>query len=370
MSYLAAGASTQSRARRPLPEGWDPVVVDRSGAEETWANPAHKISCTWALDQGGPIFGYTMSGDTFARMLGPGSIVSEDEILAAQILVETVGPFLAGEDHVVRFFANGSDACDCAIRLARYATGRDRFLSYGYHGSSVIFAHPPQNGGVPSVIHWHTDIEFGYPLTRDDMPGSPAAIIVEVPSDDERAREYLASCREMCDLTGAVLILDELVTGFRLALGGAAEYYGVKPDLACYGKALANGRPIAALVGSRKLMEPLEDRVFYSNTYNGDPFNCAHLIATLNRLTTGKDTIYPYIWGIGNQLRQAMLDVGITLSGHAPRTYINMPEEERRKFCAEMVRRGIVMDRPNYATLAHTEKHVELTRRAAETVLG
>ena len=377
MSFLSAGASTQSRANRPLPDGWQPLVVNRHGVEEIWLLEwavTHKIHCTWVFDQGGPVLGYDAVAPSIG-LYGPGSVVSFQEEMAAKLLAETVGPFLATSDNTVRFFANGSDACDAAVRLARYATGRDRFLSVGYHGSSVIFGHAPQNGGIPDAYtKLRFDMEFGkdagYLREAFHDGGLPACLIVEVPSDDETAREYLAVCRRLCDATGALLVLDELVTGFRLSIGGAAEYYGVRPDLACYGKAMSNGRGIAALVGNREIVSALADRVFFSNTLNGDPYNCAHVIATLNELGRNGGSIYPHIWGIGETLRTEMARVGIDIAGHAPRTYIKMPEEARRRFCAAMVAEGIVMDRPNYSCWAHTERHVALTRQAAERVLA
>ena len=252
MTVLAAGSSTQSRARRALPEGWAAHLVHRGGIYEEWSVVTdagerfnHRIEPTWVLDQGGPVLGFTSQRNSFTRPLllyvaqqseryglyGPGGIVADVEENAAHFLIDTIGPFLLPkpDELKMRWFANGSDACDAAVRLARGYTGRDLFISIGYHGTGSIFIGPPQNAGVPkSLADDRIDLVFG------DSKGLQAAftehgqkiacIIVEVPSTDEQAKSFLALCAELTQKSGAVFILDDVVTGFRLALGGAAEY--------------------------------------------------------------------------------------------------------------------------------------------------
>jgi glutamate-1-semialdehyde aminotransferase len=334
----------------------------------------HHIATTWTFDQGGPVLGYADDTLKPARgtMCGPASIASMEEYIAADLLADTIGEYINGDTLGVRWFANGSDACDAAVRLARYATHRDEFISVGYHGSSVVFATPPQNGGIPECIaEDRLDVNFGdIGLLEPIVTPETACLIVEVPSMDEKAVGFLHLCRDLCDRYGALLILDEVVTGFRLSIGGAAELYGVKPDIACYGKAMSNGRAISAVVGEVSLMEPLVDRVFYSNTYNGDPWNLGYVIATLNILRQNGDAIYRHLWAIGSLLKTELKGVGVTVAGHEPRTALSFEiEEKRRAFCAEMIRRGIVMDRPQYTSYAHTDADVYRTRQAAEEAL-
>ena len=377
---LVAGASTQSRARRPLPDGWNAVALSRDWCRETWDVATrdgrhfhHLIRCTWVFDQGGPVFGYREPHLVFTY--GPMGIASYLERDAADLLGEIVGPFHRGGTLGVRWVANGSDACDMAVRLARFNTGRTRFISTGYHGSSVIFAHPPQCGGVPDVImKMRTDVEFGDGAgLKKAFAGrdKPACFIVEVPSTDEKAREFLTLGRALCDTTGALFILDEVVTGFRLALGGAAEHYAVPPDLACYGKALANGRPVAAVVGDSVIMQALAFQVFYSNTYNGDPHGMLLALLTLRELQGDAESIYPHLWAIGAELKSGLNGIGVPVVGHAPRSAIAIPDEaKRREFCARMIEKGILVDRPNYASMAHSIKHTRWTIHAAEEVLS
>ena len=368
---LVGGASTQSRARRPIPWEWA-ECIDRQGCMETWSTPGGlKKLITWTFDQGGPIFGYMNRPSGLARnMLGPGSIVSELEVEAAILLRRLVAGHMASDDLLVRWLANGSDACDMAVRVARAVTGRKDVISVGYHGSSVVFAAPPQNAGVLyGATEFTHHVLFG---DRDALArwGPPAAVIVEVPSTDEKASEYLSTIRGYCDTTGAVFILDDIVTGFRLALGGAAEHYGVRPDLVCYGKAMSNGRGISALVGHADYMRFAEDRVFYSNTYNGDPFNCGEVISTLIYLEANKGDVYAHLWNMGADFKARMNAIGVPVIGHAPRSAIAFPDEKvKAEFSRRMILRGIIMDRPNYISTAHHDVHLKASVEAAEEVV-
>lgn len=390
MSVLTGGASTQSRCRRPLPEGWEPRVVRRGAISEAWkvkrqdgSEFTHGITVTYVFDQGGPVLGATSPLNNKTRpllrtverlagatgMSGPGSVVSDLEIRAAKLLTSIVGPYVADGDLEMRWFANGSDACDAAVRVARAATGRDKFVSIGYHGNSVVFAHAPQNAGIPKSED-RIDVPFGDTQLMEESIRGAACIIVEVPSTDEDARSFLTACKRACEREDAVFILDEVVTGFRLALGGAAELYHVTPDLACYGKAMSNGRGISALVGWPKLMDELAERAFHSSTYNGDPWNCAHVVGTLSYLQKTPDT-YEYLWRMGRRLIDGLGEVGVKCIGHAPRSALFFPsEDERRHFCAEMVRNHVVMDRPNYISLGHDEDAIAKTAEAARKALA
>ena len=375
---LTAGASTQSRARRPNP--WPGArVVNRSATRETWELPSGKYMnmLTWVFDQGGPVLGYTCRTNALTRrildrvvveegngMFGPGSIVSALEVEAAHALVDAVGGVFPGGSLGVRFFQNGSDACDAAVRVARAATGRKRYASIGYHGSSQLFATEPQCGGIlKGAVDGRTMVEFGDMMAlAAAVTQETACVIVEVPSIDEVAATFLLQVKDACDFLGALFILDEVVTGFRLSFTGAAGHYGVTPDLACYGKAMSNGRPVAALVGNRRVMDALVNDAFYSCTMNGDPQGMAHVLGTLQALR-GMD--YRCLWTTGEKLRSAMAGVGVQVIGHAPRTVSQIGPEVKKG----MIQAGVVMDQPNYATFAHTQEDIEDTAAAAEIAL-
>jgi glutamate-1-semialdehyde 2,1-aminomutase len=178
-----------------------------------------------------------------------------------------------------RFGKTGTDATTAAIRLARAFTGRDNILICGgYHGWADWSVE--RNLGVPDDVKKHT-------LRRDSgyLPvsgGNFAAVIVEPESNPP----YLKALREYCDRTGTILIFDEVITGFRFDLGGAQKLFGVTPDLATFGKAMANGMPLSAVVGRKDIMAKMAppDNIFYSGTFFGETLSLAAGIATIRKL--------------------------------------------------------------------------------------
>ncbi|KKM74823.1 hypothetical protein LCGC14_1396440 [marine sediment metagenome] len=391
MTSLVGTTSTQSRVKRPLPPGWNVEVIGRKAVGEKWQVTNgdgqrffHNINCTWVFDQGGPVLGYTtksnpetkdllavVSDAERAGLFGPGAVASQIERQAADKLIELVGSFIQGDLVSMRWLANGSDACDAAVRLARAYTGRSAFVSTGYHGSSVVFGHEPQNGGIPDAYtSERVDVPWGDSQALSvalETGADKACYIVEVPSEDEDAQSFLTHARRLCDRTGTLFIIDEVVTGFRLAMGGAAETYQVKPDIACYGKAMSNGRGISAVVGSGSILEALLDRVFYSNTYNGDPYNCAHVLGTLLTMESLGDELFGQLWGLGDELRLEMNKSGLTCVGHGPRTAL--VGADYSELSIELVKAGFMVDRPNYVTWAHTLNHVRRTGSAIRKIL-
>lgn len=348
----------------------------------------HEITATYVFDQGGPILGYTAihsmrASSVLSRvrnltnnagMYGPGGVATHLEHSAMDLLCDTVGPFLlpGRNNSAGRWFANGSDACDAAVRLARAHTDRMPIISIGYHGSSSLFSHKPQNAGIhPGQTADIYRVEFGDSdlLMRMSEARPLAGIIVETPPVDEDVIPFLRACRSICTTHGALLILDELVTGFRLDIGGAAQRYGIPPDLACYGKAMSNGRGISALVGHRSVMELLVDKVFYSNTYNGDPYNCAHVLATLEYLIARGGAVYPAIIAVGTDLKTGMRELGVPILGQPTRSVIDDEWENATMFKRDMVKNGILMDRPNYASTAHIGAPLLRTLEAAAEVM-
>jgi glutamate-1-semialdehyde aminotransferase/spore coat polysaccharide biosynthesis protein SpsF (cytidylyltransferase family) len=196
----------------------------------------------------------------------------------------------------VRFGKTGTDATTAAIRLARAFTGRDRVLICGgYHGWADWSVE--RNLGVPEDIRRLTKrIQFG---AIDGLNLSNyAAVIVE----PESHPEYLKHLRDWCDRHGTVLIFDEVITGFRFDLGGAQKLFGVTPDLATFGKAMANGMPLSAIVGRKDIMKRFEppDNVFYSGTFFGETLSLSAGLATIRKLE--REEIIPQLWRTGTHL--------------------------------------------------------------------
>ncbi|MDO5399561.1 MAG: glutamate-1-semialdehyde 2,1-aminomutase [Eubacteriales bacterium] len=224
------------------------------------------------------------------------------EVEMAQLMVQLVPNI-----EMVRMVNSGTEAVMSAIRLARGATGRDKIIKFEgcYHGhsdcllvsagSSALAGGCPSSAGVPEDIVRHTlTAQFNRLDTVEDLlkeyPGQVACVIVEPVAANMGVvgpePGFLQGLRNLCDSYGALLIFDEVITGFRLALGGAQAYYGVRADLVTFGKIIGGGMPVGAYCGSRKLMEQVAPcgPVYQAGTLSGNPVAMAAGLAQLRYL--------------------------------------------------------------------------------------
>lgn len=260
-----------------------------------------------------------------SRELARGSVFGAQHVLendAAEIFLDTVG-----WAERVRFGMTGTESDQAALRLARAATGRTKFVRFSgtYHGwiDNVLMVMDGDRPAAASAgqLGKYLDDSFVLPYNNLDALTALiaeeghdiAAIIVEpvmcnsgaIPPKDG----FLAGLRALCDRAGIVLIFDEVITGFRVALGGAVERFGVTPDLAVYGKAIAGGWPVSALAGSAELMDLFATGgVNHSGTFNSSVPACAAVIATLTMLRA--DRPYERIEDHGTRLMSALTELG------------------------------------------------------------
>ncbi len=182
-----------------------------------------------------------------------------------QEVAEQLAAAIPGTESV-RFFKSGAEAVSAAVRVARVYTGRDRVVTCGYHGWFDWCQH---EAGVPQCVReLRTEVPFNdvAALAREVKQAGPvAAIVLEPVIDGPPDSTWLQAARDVASRCGAVLVFDEIKTAFRIALGGAAELYRITPDLVVVGKALGNGFPIAAVCGSRDVMDAVT-RTWISST--------------------------------------------------------------------------------------------------------
>ena len=245
------------------------------------------------------------------------------EVEIAQLMVEMV-PGL----EMVRMVNSGTEAVMSALRLARGATGRDKLIKFEgcYHGhsdcmlvnagSSALAGGHPSSSGVPvgaardTLTAQFNDLSSVQALLEANR-GEVAAVIVEPVAANMGvvgpAPGFLLGLRELCDQHGALLIFDEVITGFRLAPGGAQEYFGVKADLVTYGKIIGGGMPVGAYGGSRALMEHVAPcgPVYQAGTLSGNPVAMAAGLAQL-RYLHDHPQVYTHINDMGASLAQDM----------------------------------------------------------------
>jgi len=208
---------------------------------------------------------------------------------------------------MVRFGKNGSDVTTGAIRLARAVTGREHVAVCGYHGwHDWYIGSTTRNLGVPkstqALTHKfiYNDIKSLAGIFKR-YKNKVAAVIMEPMNYFEPQAGYLESVKKLTHQNGALLIFDEIITGFRFDLGGAQKLFGIVPDLATFGKSMANGMPIAALVGKRQYMEKVKD-IFYSFTFGGEALSLAAAIATIKEIE--RKNVIKKIWQRGKYLQE------------------------------------------------------------------
>ncbi len=304
------------------------------------------------------------------------------EVEVAEALVEMV----PGAE-MVRFLKTGSEATTAAVRLARAATGREHVAMCGYHGwHDWCIGHTTRNAGVPRAVR---DLTHQWPYNDLDSlrallsanSSDIAAVIMEPVGVEPPAPGFLEGVRALCDDHGAVLIFDEVITGFRLARGGAQEHFGVVADLAVFGKAMANGYPLAAVAGRSALMEQIASSVFISSTFGGDTVALAASLATLQRIRAGG--VIEHLWRQGARLIEGFNalasehEVPARMIGLAPRRVITFAaaggadaNSLKGLVWQECLDRGILLGNANFVSLAHDDAAIEETLTAFDGALG
>lgn len=311
----------------------------------------------------------------------------------------------------------GSEAVQAAFRLARAATGRSKILKFEghYHGwlnNTLVSYHAPEaamgplesphivpacEGQPPSeyaetlVLPWNR-LDLLEETFAEKGPEIAAVIAEPILANSGcimPAEGYLEGLLDLCRRWGAVSIFDEVITGFRIALGGAREYFGLQPDLSVYAKALAGGFTLAAVGGRRRMFDVLrEGKTIHAGTYNGSPVNLAAGIATLDVLSADPDA-YTRMHAYGNAIRKTFEKGakarGLTLCTSGVGTIftihfgVSVPPTHYRecalvdtdlytRFRAQMLEDGIQLlpDGRWYVGLMHTEKELALTQAAIQ----
>ncbi|HVV36065.1 MAG TPA: aminotransferase class III-fold pyridoxal phosphate-dependent enzyme [Acidimicrobiales bacterium] len=288
---IPLGTQTLSKSPTQFVQGVNPIYLQRGAGAHVWDVDGNEY-VDYPMALGPVILGYAEPDVDAAikRQLDDGITFTLMHPLEVEV-AERIVAMCPGVE-AVRFAKSGSDALSAAVRGARACTGRDQVLVAGYHGwHDWYIGTTTRNGGVPKVVQALTST-FAFNDLADlervlaEHRGEVAAVIVEPAALDLPAPGFLEGVVELAKAAGAISVFDEVITGFRLAPGGARERYGVTPDLSCYGKALGNGMPISAVGGTWDVMRVFED-VFFSGTHGGEALSLAAARVVLDTLADG-----------------------------------------------------------------------------------
>jgi glutamate-1-semialdehyde 2,1-aminomutase/spore coat polysaccharide biosynthesis protein SpsF len=277
------------------------------------------------------------------------------------------------------------DLIPCA-EIARAATGRDHLLFCGYHGwHDWHIGATTRNKGVPAAVSALTHA-FPYAnlaaleelLATNDV----AAVVLEPVGIVSPPDDYLQGLIDVAHRYGALVIFDEIITGFRLSLGGAQEYYGVAPDLATFGKAMANGMPLSAVVGKRELLLECEE-VFFSMTFGGEALSLAAALATIEILE--RDAVIPQLWlhggvlstGLERLIAEYDLSAIVSCQGPFPRAVVGFTDQDgapatatKSLFQQECIKRGVLFAGSQFISSAHSADVIDHTLAVYDEALG
>jgi len=328
-----------------------------------------------ALGYGHPAVNQAAEQAIAAGVVGPLPPVAEEELAAA--LAARI-PWLER----VRFLKTGAEAVAAAVRIARVVTGREHVLGCGYHGWLDWCQGGAEGGGIPAGVRaLFAEVPFNdVAATRDmirDRGRQLAAVVVEPVVVAEPTREWLDALRAETQKVGAVLIFDEIKTAFRLAIGGAGERYGVRPDLAVLGKALANGFPLA-VVGGRADLMAAATRTWISSTLATEGVALAAARATLE--TFEREAVCDYLHRLGTRLLHGLhrlqgqhAGVVAGVAGMAEMCFLHYTTEDlSRAVAVGCAKRGLLFKRTayNFVSLAHDEGAVDRALEVLDDVLG
>lgn len=370
----------------------------------------------WLMGSGPMILGHAHPAVTEAVLeaVGRGStfFANNDQ---AVLLAEELCKAVPCADKV-RFTTSGTDACFQAMRAARAYTGKEKILKFegGYHGTSdyammsvfasasVEFPEAEANSaGIPRalsdlmLVSQFNDLDATAAIVESHKDEIAAVIVEPLQRTLAPNVGFLQGLRKITEDAGILLIFDEVVTGFRLAYGGAQEYYGVTPDLCSVGKIMGGGYPLAGVLGNEEVMSVYDRSAVSSDSYvdqigtlNGNPIACAAGLATLSELR--KHGAYDRLHDVGGRIRRALFEAcseqGYTIQSVGEDAIFDIyfadhPVQNYRdglaadpvplgKFNAGLLERGVIKSWPQkfYPSVAHTDEDVERTIAAIREV--
>jgi glutamate-1-semialdehyde 2,1-aminomutase/spore coat polysaccharide biosynthesis protein SpsF len=381
---IIPGGVTSARHPTKFVLGKYPIFMNRGKGSHVWDVDGNEY-IDWIVSFGPVILGHCNPevDNAVRKNLEQGFCFTMVHPLQNDLAKELIRIIPCAE--MAKFFTGGSDATSAAIRIARVYTGKDKVIRWGYHGwhdwcyggagtDREVVVGVPEGIKKDILTFTYNDLNSLEDVFRKNKNKVACVIMQPYEASKEFPKEgFLKGVKEITHENGAVLIYDEIRSGFRMAIGGAQEYFGVIPDVAAVSKAMANGYPISAVVGKREVMQEAA-KTRLSATFFVNSFPMAAALATINVLK--KRNGVEYMWTLGKKLMQGLTeivedeDVKAEVIGVPPLPMLkftdkNEPMRDKLKnaFYTETTKRGILFH-PNHCwflSLAHTEEDINKT---------
>ena len=321
-------------------------------------------------------YNYKPLTKTIIKQIKEGSLFQQPhplEVETAELLIKTIP-----SAEMVKFARNGADVLTMGVRAARAFTKRDYVASQGYHGIHDWYIGKTEiSSGVPKAV---SDLTFTFEYNKieslkklfEENPDKIACVTLEPVQLSAPKDNFLHKVKKITHENGAVLMFDEIITGFRFALGGAEQHFEVKPDLGCFGKAMSNGYACSALVGKAEVMEEFNKDAFFSTTYGGETIGLAATKKTIEIMKEKK--VHKHIWRVGaklkkganNRIKEHGLEEHYHWKGYPVWTDIQCKESEignendkKGILQQEAMQRGLLAGLFHGPSYAHKDKHIE-----------
>lgn len=370
-------AQTFSKSYRYFMPGSAPMYIDHAEGAKVYDVDGNEfidfICCLGPITLG---YNYPAVNEAVIEQLNKGIIFSTQAPVECELAEKLVEVIPCAE--MVKFVKNGSDATTAAIRLARAYTGRERVAMCGYHGMHdwSIGASENRRGVPKAVCELTKTFKYNDIGSLENLlaahPGEYAAVIMEPIQSNGTTKEYLQAVIDTAHKHGAVAIFDEVVSGFRYAIGGASEYYGVTPDMASYGKGCANGMPLSFVAGKREIISLIEQGVFVSMTFGGDAISLAGALATIKVMQ--ENDVMGHARRLGGMILEGLKDrvakhgieKAVLVSGLAAHCGVAFNDVESLNyldihsiFTKNMLENGILCHALTNISFSHTEDDVK-----------
>ncbi|MBD1152111.1 aminotransferase class III-fold pyridoxal phosphate-dependent enzyme [Pelagibacterales bacterium SAG-MED22] len=399
LKIIPYGSQTYSKGIKAFSDGVSPKFLAKGKGCEVWDVDGNKF-IDYVMANQPLLLGYADRdvNDAVKKQLALGSTFSVSnklEIDVAELLVKHI-PDADG----VRFGKNGADATSIAVRLSRAITKRDHIAFCGYHGWHDWFIGTTDlNSGIPKFNNQLAH-SFAYNNISSlekifsKYKNKIACVIMEPitvngpiskPSGSTKWKDYnkkdnfLTDVKKLCKKNGALLVFDEVVTGFRYDIGGAQKMYDVIPDLSCWAKAMSNGIPLSAITGRKKYIKFLE-KTFFSFTYGGDCIGLAAAKATIQKIE--KKNVIDHLYKVGGYLKKGMnnlakmydLEDMIACAGYPCRSVMTIKKFKRYDkplitkslIQQELMFRGVLWSQYHSISYSHKKKHIDSSLNAFE----